>query len=68
MSDNALSKLKQAFNEGFEAFSKCDERRKMVVANPYRNNTILAKEWERGFNRAYAENNGTITVPNSGNK
>lgn len=51
----ALSQLKKVFDEGYKAFSTPDEMRKMIAANPYRTNTVLAKEWERGFNRAYWE-------------
>lgn len=63
MSEGTLSKLKEAFDKGYKAFSACDEHRKMVSANPYKINSILAKEWDRGFNRAYAEVAGTIKSP-----
>lgn len=55
MTTQALSQLKKVFDEGYHAFTTPDEARKMIAANPYRNNTVLSKEWERGFNRAYWE-------------
>ncbi len=47
--------FKKALEDGYTAFSTCDHDRKMVSANPFKLHSILYKEWERGFNRAYFE-------------
>lgn len=50
MSDNSLSILKKAFNEGFEAFQVYP-----IPNNPYQKDSLPSKEWIRGYNRGYFE-------------
>lgn len=56
--ETALSSLKQAFDEGFKAF-QCIVANESGYCNnppnPYRERTLVHKEFERGFNTAYLE-------------
>lgn len=54
----SLDVLKKAFNEGFEAFSKVVQNEKGFYNNPsntYPPKGLPYKEWQRGFNRAFIE-------------
>lgn len=57
------SKLEEDYARGYAAFSRAEERdtvkygvRWHQVANPMRKNTTSAKEWQRGWNKAYEDN------------
>ena len=51
-------KLLKAFEDGYNAFSRVVLQKKYFhqVANPMKNNTIMHKEWQRGWNTAYFNN------------
>lgn len=53
--DGALSAIKKAFDEGYKGFFVCDEVKKMPIANPYPLKSVLAREWQRGFDRGFWE-------------
>lgn len=56
--DQSLDALKRVFNEGFEAFNTVVQNDKGIYnnpVNPYSPKSLLHKEWERGFNRSYFE-------------
>lgn len=56
--DNSLQALKTAFDAGYNAFFKAElnERGFFVnPSNPYPDKGLLYKEWIRGFNRGYFE-------------
>jgi hypothetical protein len=42
--------LKIAFDMGYRSFSKG------IFDSPYKSGTVLLKEWQRGFDRAYFDN------------
>ena len=56
-------KLANDYKRGYAAFSRVEERKNKrfgvryhQVANPMRKNTTSAKEWQRGWNKAYIDN------------
>ena len=52
-------KLLNAYNSGYEAFSKVSLLKNKFfhhAANPMHKNTTLNKEWQRGWNTAYFKN------------
>ena len=56
-------KLANDYKRGYAAFSRVEERKNKrfgvryhQVANPMRKNTTSAKEWQRGWNKAYMDN------------
>jgi len=56
-------KLADDFKRGYIAFSRAEKRdtvkygmRWHQIANPMRKNTTSAKEWQRGWNKAYMDN------------
>ena len=51
-------KLADDYKRGYESFSKTELRKGFhhIVANPMRKNTTSAKEWQRGWNKAYEDN------------
>tara|TARA_R100001079_G_C4426642_1_gene142223 strand:+ start:680 stop:853 length:174 start_codon:yes stop_codon:yes gene_type:complete len=51
-------KLADDYNNGYKAFSKVVKVGKHyhVLANPNRKNTTSAKEWQRGWDKAYLDN------------
>lgn len=54
----SLDALKKAFSEGFEAFNKVEQndRRYWVnPPNPYPSKALTHKEWMRGYDRAFWE-------------
>lgn len=59
MSNSAsLSALKKAFDDGYNAFFKVEKNEKGFWyngENPYYKDSLLAKEFERGSNRGYWE-------------
>jgi len=57
MKNNKDNPMISFFREGSNAFinGKLDKRG-MLISNPYNLGTVKFREWERGFNFAYAEN------------
>ena len=51
-------KLADNYKEGYEAFKKVERRngRYHMSANPMRKNTTPWREWQRGWEAAYAKN------------
>lgn len=45
-----MKPLEKAFQMGYKAFFKG------VLDSPYKNTSVLHKEWQRGFDTAYIEN------------
>ena len=62
MQINKPNPLKDAFDAGYAAFSVYDDTRgpdgrmKGWPLNPYYKNSLAFKDWERGFNAAYFDN------------
>lgn len=56
--NSSLDVLKKAFNEGYEAFKVVIQNSKGFYnnpSNPYQPKSLLFKDWERGFQRGYWE-------------
>jgi hypothetical protein len=63
-------KLANDYRRGYDAFSHVEERKNKrfgvryhQVANPMRKNTTSAKEWQRGWNKAYLDNLKALVAP-----
>ena len=60
----SIPPLKLQFKRGYSAFKETKQWLKrlttgktvVVTANPYPDYTMQAKEWQRGYNKAYFEN------------
>jgi|TARA_R110001632_G_scaffold180481_1_gene300595 hypothetical protein len=60
----SIPPLKLQFERGYKAFKEKKQWLKklyngktiIVTSNPYPHYTMQAKEWERGYNKAYFEN------------
>ena len=55
--------LSLQYNKGYEAFSsvkqwtrKVDDATIIVTASPFKEHTMQAREWQRGYNKAYFDN------------
>lgn len=57
-----LTHIKKAYQDGLDAFFSFDPQRKMQVANPFKNGTMLAKEWQRGFDKSFTDNAKRVDV------
>ena len=57
MSKNKDNPMHVFFKQGSIAFTQGRlDRKGFLAPNPYNQGTVKHKEWERGFNSAYAEN------------
>ena len=57
--EQGIAPLKAAFDAGFNAFNTVIQNEKGLFwnpPNPYPKNTLVHKDWERGFQCAYNEN------------
>lgn len=57
--NNSLSILKEAFNAGYEAFQTVVQNEKGIYNNPhntYMKGSLPYKEFERGYNCGFTEN------------
>jgi len=56
--EQGLAAIKTAFDCGYNSFCRVEPNARGFMQNPpntYKDNTLLNKEWQRGFNRAYWE-------------
>lgn len=63
--ETSVKALKEAFDAGFNAFCRTEPNVRGFQTNPpnpYNKNSLIYKEFERGFNRAYWENNKKAAV------
>lgn len=56
--NGSIDVLKKAFDEGYKAFNTDPFEEHWIYmksVNPYSSKSLLFKEWERGYNRGYFE-------------
>ena len=60
------------YNKGYEAFSsnkqwtrKVDDATVIVTACPFKEHTMQAREWQRGYTNAYFDNLGKLHETNA---